>query len=128
MISIYSSKAWGSLNVRKTVNVWGMLLKLLLLFIIQYFIEECVVGVVRKCFVNDFLQLTYNLSTAFFLWYRCVIVITFPKNLFFYFHIEISLDIGHKMNVHKTYVRSIYVLFPGRYMEASKPVLRSKSH
>ena len=43
------------------------------------------------------------------------------------FHIGIGQDIGHKCYVHKTYVRSMYVLVPEGYEEASKPVIMNKS-
>ena len=51
----------------------------------------------------------------------------FSQKPIFVFHIGIRLDIGHKFNVHKTYVRSMYVLVPEGYEEASKPVILNKS-
>ena len=131
MISIYSSKTWGSVNVRQTCleHVTEIALTIVRSIVsTQYFIEEWVVGGVRKCFANDFLQLTYSLSAFFLTWYCCVIVLNFAKNVFFYFHIEIPLVMGDKLNVYKTYVCSIYVLFPGGCAEASKPVLWSKAY
>ena len=78
---------------------------------------------VRKFFVNDFLQLTHSFLTFFLTLYCCIKFLTFPKIVFLYFHIEIPLEIGCKFNIYETYVRSMYILFPGGCEEASKPVL-----
>ena len=64
-------------------------------------------------FIKDFIQLTFSSLTFFLTWNRCIVILTFLKNVNLYFHIAISLGIVHKLNVHKTYVCSTYVLFPG---------------
>lgn len=51
----------------------------------------------------------------------------FSQKPIFMFHIGIGQDIGHKCYVYKTYVRSMYVLVPEGYEEASKPVILNKS-
>lgn len=83
---------------------------------------------VRIFFINDFVQLGYSTLTFFLTWNHCIIALTFPKNGFFYLHMEIRLDIGHKFNVHKTYVSLMYVLLPGECEEALKPMLLKKSY
>ena len=58
-------------------------------------------------------QLTYSSLTFFLTLYIVVfIILSFAKNIFLYFHIEIPLDIEHKSNIHENYVRSMHVLFP----------------
>ena len=61
----------------------------------------------------------FSLLTFFFLWHRYIAIMTFPKDVIFYFYTAIPLDIELKMNVYNTYVCSIYVLFPGECQEAS---------
>ena len=75
-------------------------------------------------FVKDFLQLTLSSLAVFLTWHHCIIILTFPKNIIFqHFHRAFPLIMELKMNVYRTYVRSICVLFSGGYEEASKIVL-----
>ena len=64
----------------------------------------------ENIFVKDFLQLTFNSLTFFLTWHRCIIMLTFPKNIF-YFHTAISQTIELKINVCKNYtfyLRPVY--------------------
>ena len=60
-------------------------------------------------------------------WHRCILILIFPNNIIFCFHAAIPLDTGIKKNVYKTYVRSVYALFPRGCDRASKFVLLNKS-
>lgn len=73
-----------------------------------------------------FLQVTFSSLMFFLPWYWCIIILNFPKNVILYFHISIPLDIGHKRNVHKAYLRLIYAIFPGVCEGASKVALLKK--
>ena len=67
----------------------------------------------KDFFARDFLPLTCSSLRFFLTWHLCIIILTFPKNIILNFHTAIPLTIELKMNVYKTYVHSIHVLFPG---------------
>lgn len=66
----------------------------------------------------DFIQLFFSLLNIF----RGTVAVLwswpFSKNVNLYLYMAVSLDIGYKLNISQTYVRSIHVLFPGEWERA----------
>ena len=69
-------------------------------------------------FGNDFIQLFFRSLNIF--WGTVVVLWPWPfsKNVNVYLYMAVSPDIGHKLNISQTYVRSIQVLFPGEWERA----------
>ena len=66
----------------------------------------------------DFIQLFFSFVNIF--WGTVAVLWSWPfsKNVNLYLYMAVSLDIGHKLNISQTYVRSIHVLFPGEWERA----------
>ena len=122
---MYSSKTWGNHRDKQYLEHVTKTVLVIVRTILWRGVRSC--GS-EDIFVNDFFQLIFSSLPFFLTWHCCTIILIFSKNFILHFYFAIPLNIELKINICKTYIRSVYIIFPRWCERASKLVLLNKTY